>query len=211
MTLPNLKHCNLCNKYSRSCEKKGSSIKTCLLLTASAYPCYKLSYKHKSTTELLSCEILWNNDTRHACIDNSCVWQQYGIGIWRFFLPQDHGSHNLYAIATHTITTTNYKRLKNAIGVLFVYIPVLWNVNRENIKNAFAQLHVSRINNNKQDARYYVFHRSPTNYCTEIAIKMTNVLYFAADIRLYYMMSVNYMLTQFWCIARKTKRPQAKM
>lgn len=67
------------------------------------------------------------------------------------------------------------------------------------------------MNNNKQNTRYYVSHRSPTNKCIESAIKTANVLCFAAVIGLYYMMSVKFLLTQFWCIARKTKRPRAKM
>lgn len=67
------------------------------------------------------------------------------------------------------------------------------------------------MNNNKQTTRYYASRRGPANKCVESAIKTANVLCFAAVIGLYYMMSVKFLLTQFWCIARKTKRPRAKM
>lgn len=140
------------------------------------------------------------------------------IGIWRWFVdikdpfpiiqfrlvatPTRYGYRNLYATATHTTNTTNaFEKTPQRH-----YFSVLWNVNRENMKNAFAELYVSCLKNNMQYTRYYMFHHSPTSECTEFAIKMANVLYFAAVISLYYMMSMNYMLTHVLVHCQENKK-----
>lgn len=143
------------------------------------------------TTILVFGDGLWTPKTPSP-LSNSDLWQ----------LPQDMATV-IYTLRQHTPQTLQTCLKKPPQGY---YFSVLWNVNRENINNAFAELYASCLKNNMQYTRYYMFHHSPTSESTEFAIKwLMSCILLQLSAYITWCPWTTCWHT-FWCIARKTKR-----